>query len=353
MKVTVRALESGDLNSKLPKLRRLTYPHLPEDYDIEPVWRWLRTHPLADQIHRWVLATEEGGLVGHLGAIPQCYRINGQRLVAYTPGDYMVLPPYGFHAISLMRRFFRSAQNCVSVDQVHEAIAVEKRLGAREVGDLQFAVKVRDISRLPGLPSLIPLPLQRPLNVGLRAIDKLVTSTLRTGSLKAETLDGFDEPFDELFESIAASVPCVPEKNARFLQWRYGPGSPQEPVLILGVWDGSTLLGYAALSVSSNQTGHVLDLTVRPGRRDVAQSILGEAIRRFAREGVRGVAYRFLESPTSPRAKDLWRLGFLPNNRGRHKLLVKFADHGPHEAASDPNNWSYAIGDGEASFWAR
>jgi hypothetical protein len=149
-------------------------------------------------------------------------------------------------------------------------------------------------------------------------------------------------------------VLCVPERDAKFLQWRYGPGSPQEPVVVIGVRDGDALLGYAALSVSSNQTGHVLDLTVRPGRRDIAQSILKEAIRRFAQEGVSGVAYRFLESPTSPRARDLWRLGFLPHNRRRHKLLVKFADHDVlHGVALDPANWSYTIGDGEASFWAR
>ena len=39
-------------------------------------------------------------------------------------------------------------------------------------------------------------------------------------------LERFDETFDELFESVAAGVPCVPEKDAAFLRWRYGPSSP-------------------------------------------------------------------------------------------------------------------------------
>jgi hypothetical protein len=99
--------------------------------------------------------------------------------------------------------------------------------------------------------------------------------------------------------------------------------------------------------------GYVLDLTTLPGRHDVARSLLRDAIRHFARVGVYIARYRFLESPTSPRAKDLWRLGFFFRNSRRHTLLVKFADYGLHKAALDPTNWSYTTGDGEASFWVR
>jgi hypothetical protein len=65
------------------------------------------------------------------------------------------------------------------------------------------------------------------------------------------------------------------------------------------------------------------------------------------------IRYRFLESPTSPRTKDLWRLGFFFRNDRHHTLLVKFADHGLHKTALDTDNWSYSAGDGEMSFWVR
>ena len=64
-------------------------------------------------MHRWVVDAE-GEIVGHLAALPQYYRINGQRVVAHTPADYMILPGYGFHAITLMRKFFRTCENCVT-----------------------------------------------------------------------------------------------------------------------------------------------------------------------------------------------------------------------------------------------
>jgi hypothetical protein len=92
-------------------------------------------------MHRWVVATEEGEVVGHLAAQPQFYRISHQRVVAHTPADYMVLPGYGFHAITLMRKFFRTCENCVACDAAPAAIGVETGLGAEESGGLQHAAK--------------------------------------------------------------------------------------------------------------------------------------------------------------------------------------------------------------------
>ena len=354
-KIAVRSLDNADLERGVDKLRTLIYPDHPEAYEVDwhaLVWRWLGTHPLAEEMHRWVLASEEGEVVGHLAAVPLFYRIGAERVVAHTPTDYQVLPGHGFHALSLMRRFFRTAENCVSVDQVAEAMAVEMRLGAKEAGKLQYAAKILDVSQLPR----VPRPLRPALKVpswGLRALDGALGSVFGAGP-EAEVLDGFDASFDELFESVAAAVPCGPEKDAAFLRWRYGPASPQYPVTVIGVKDGETLLGYAVLRVTrEGDNGYLLDLTTRPYRDDVARSLLREAIRHFARAGVYIIRYRFLESPTSPRVGDLWRLGFFFRNNRRHTLLVKFADRGLHKTALDPANWSYGTGDGEASFWVR
>jgi hypothetical protein len=130
-------------------------------------------------------------------------------------------------------------------------------------------------------------------------------------------------------------------------------------VTILGVKDGESLLGYAVLGVTvENQDGfrdaYVLDLVALPGRRDVIRALLGEAVRFFRKAGVPLVRYRYLESPTSPQSGDLLRFGFLPRSKGRrNRLLVKFADPGRHKMARHITNWSYSIGDGEATFWVK
>jgi hypothetical protein len=90
-----------------------------------------------------------------------------------------------------------------------------------------------------------------------------------------------------------------------------------------------------------------------PGRHDVARALLGEAVPFFRKAGVPLVRYRYLESPTSPRSNDLVRFGFFPRKGRNNRLLVKFKDPGLHKVARHIANWSYSIGDGEASFWVK
>ena len=356
MKATVRPLEGEDLLRGVDRLRALVYPDHPEAHDgawRRSVWGWLASHPLAgEHMHRWVVATGKGEVVGHLAAVPQHYRVNGERVVAHTPADFQVLPGYGFHAISLMRRFFGAAENCVSVDRVEEAVAVQTRMGAEKAGRLRYDAKLLDLSRVSMAPARLR-PLLGPANRGLRAIDGVLGGVF-AGKHEVDVLDGFDGSFDDFFEGVAAAVPCLAEKDAAFLRWRYGPGSPVSPVTVLGVRAGEALLGYAVLRVArEGGDGHLLDLTVRPGRRDVARSLLREAVRHLAKAGAYVVKYRFVESATSPQAEDLWRLGFLSREGRRHTLLVKFADPGMQETALHPAHWSYSAGDGEMTFWIR
>ena len=400
MKATVQPVESPELEGKIGRLRILSFPDFPEVHEVDyysALYRWYEDHPLSGKLYRWVSMTEEGEVVGHLTAFPQFYRIDGQRVIAHTPGDYMVLAQYGFQAIMLMRSFFRQAENCVVCDMVPAVIGVETRLGAEVVGELQYAAKLMNVSRLP-MPSVpapfrrllnlpqqfapargftdrpgagaqeveehvappdprprapIPRPLRALLNEGLRAVDDVLGSGFG-GDLEVEAFDSFDDSFDDLFERVAAVVPCTAEKDAAFLRWRYGPGSPQAPVTVLGVRSGGRMLGYAVLRTAFHgQDGYILDLTALPGRQDVVRALLRETVRYFRRMGVQIIRYRFVESPTSPRSADLLCLGFFYRRGRRHKLLTKFAEGGLRETAGDLANWSMSFGDGEAGFWIR
>ncbi|MBA2441878.1 MAG: GNAT family N-acetyltransferase [Rubrobacter sp.] len=405
MRVVVRELERDEPEEKVSRLRALAYPDFREAGDTgfyESLYRWHGTHPLADQVYRWVAVTEEGGLVGHLNALPQYYRVNGRRVVAHTPGDYMVLDGYGFQALSLMRRFFRATENCVACDMVPAVIQVESRLGAEVVGELQYAAKLLNVSRLPvppvperirkalnlpeqfapargyltsaaegaepetaaeapnpGRPRLpIPAPLKAAFNGGLAWIDAVLSGgygvDLGGRKIEVEVLEGFDESFDELFEKVATVVPCIPEKDSAFLKWRYGPGSPQYPVTVLGVRDGQRLLGYAVLkTLSTGEDGFILDLTTLPGYREVGRALLRESVRHFREQGAHLIRYRFLESPPSPHHGDLRRLGFFYRKGRGNWLLTRFSDPEMHEASQDLDHWSYNVGDGEATFWIR
>ncbi|MBA2441025.1 MAG: GNAT family N-acetyltransferase [Rubrobacter sp.] len=396
MKVSIRPLENDELQDGIAELRVATYPGFPEAHETEyyaSFYRWYLNHPLAGQVYRWAAISGKDQVVGHLAALPQYYRINGRRVVAHTPGDYMVLPGYGFQALPLMRTFFRATENCVACDMVPAVIQVETRLGAEVVGRMQYSAKLLNVSRLPvpalperarkllGLPARfapprgfetggearqagetyaaprprapIPTPVKAFLNRALEEIDGVLVRGFG-GAAKVEELEEFGEEFDDLFEKVAAVVPCVPEKDARFLNWRYGPGSPQGPVTVLGVRGSNGLLGYAVLkTASAGQDGYILDLTTVPGYQEVARALLRESVLYFRRAGAHIIRYRFLESPTSLGARDLRRLAFFYRGGRRNTLLTRFEDGGLHKTARILDNWSYNIGDGEATFWLR
>ncbi len=397
MKATVRSFgdtELGrmELEEKIGALRVLAYPHMPEVREADfysSVYDWFGNHPLSEQVYRWVAVTDDGRVVGHLSGTPQYYRINGQRVAAHTPGDYMVHPQYSFYAVSLMRKFFRTAENCVACDMLPSVIGVETRLGAEDAGAMQYGIKLLDVARIPTPPLPEPLarllklgddrrdqsdesagdpqvqeaprtrlrlPLPQPvkniLNGGLKTLDGALGRAFG-GGLEAEVIQSFDDSFDELFEEVAANVACVPEKDATFLRWRYGPDSPQHPVTVIGVKDGEKLLGYAVLKTTIGMDGYILDLITLPGRRDVSRALLREAVRSFRKFGTHIIRYRFKESSFSAHREDLWRLGFFQRGKRLNRLITKFADPGLHAVARDIGNWSYNVGDGEASFWTR
>ena len=401
-KAKVRLLEGSDV-SGVDALRASAFPYLPEarEYGFyDSVYDWLGTHPLAEQARRWVAATEDGEIVGHLAATPLYYRVNGRRVVAHTPGDYMGHPGYGFHALMLMRKFFSYSENCVSLDMVPEVIGVQGSLGAVDTGKLRYAAKLLDVSRLPmpavpasvgRLPVLkrlgiaqgngrpaepaegieqpanpggqeyepprprapIPAPVKGLLNGGLRLADEALGSAF-AGGPEVLPVQKFDESFDAFFEKVAAAVPCIVEKDAAFLRWRYGPGSPQWPVSVLAARESGELVGYAVVrTVSGGQDGYVFDLVALPGRGDVSRALLREGVRVLREGGAHIIRYRFAQSPTSPAPGDLLRLGFFNRDDRRNTLMTKFADEGLHASATDVARWSYTIGDGEATFWLR
>lgn len=83
----VRTIESADVDTNIwasiARLRPIINPDWPRAHDVywhSSFWRWLESHPLANEIHRWVVIDGDQ-VVGHLTALPLYYRINGQRVI--------------------------------------------------------------------------------------------------------------------------------------------------------------------------------------------------------------------------------------------------------------------------------
>ncbi len=361
-RVAIRPYEPGDADG-IARLRESVYPCRPEAHDVEwhrGLYAWLEASDLADQMSRWVISAG-GEVVGHLAAVPQRYRIAGRSVVAHTPADYMVLPKYGFHAIGLMRTLFRTSDNVVSCDWEPTVQVIERRLGAEPTATLRQFVKPLDLSKRPGLDASKRLGAW----VGARAVqvgDAVFTAASR-GAPATVPLEAFDASFDGLFERIARTTPASVQKEGAFLRWRYGPGSPQHPVTILGVRSGEELLGYVVLLMGEAKDGYILDLMMVPGHRSVGVALLRDAVAHFWRAGAYLVRHRAADSAASPDSTTLRRMGFVDRTAGLpvpglgprkpFAMLVRLADAREHAIAAEPANWSYSVGDGEAGFWIR
>ncbi|MBA2490079.1 MAG: GNAT family N-acetyltransferase [Chloroflexi bacterium] len=362
-RVLLRPYELAD-DEGLARLRSRAYPAWPEAHDDawhRSIHRWLADAPHAAQMFRWVAATGDR-VVGHLAAVPIPYLIDGRSVEAHTPTDFMSWPGYGFHALALMRRFFRTTTDYVACDSVPEAMAIEKSFGVTEVGDLRSEMKLVDPSSYPFRPRGVPQTALVIASIGTRAVDRVLMGAHR--GLPVDRLTGFDERFDELLQGVSEGIRCTVRKDASFLSWRYGAGSPQHSPTILAVISGRSLLGYAIMRSTKDRDAYLLDLTASPGRADVARALLHGVVDQARQAGAAFLRYRFVASPTAPSARDLARLGFLNRDGSRytlpglrtarrHTLLVRFADEDTHSTASDIDHWSYSIGDGEVSFWVK
>ena len=362
--MVLRPYEESDLDGTL-RLRPRLYPGWREANDAawhRAVYEWLGRSPAEQPMHRWVL--DDGGeIVGHLAAVPLPYRIAGQPVVAHTPTDYMALPGYGFHSVALMRTFFRTCPSYVACNVVGDVSTIEGMFNPARVGRLVHALKALDVAAYPRLPRVVPRIAAVAAGRALRVLDAVLLAAARRGIEVADAPEAtFDDRFDRLYDHVSAAIPCSVEKSSALLQWRYGPGTPREPMRLLTVSEGRELAGYAVIRTSSHDEGFILDLTTLPHRREVARALLAAAVRRFWAERAFVVRYRFLPSAVSPKARDLRRLGFaIRSDGGRDlpgigperqlELLVKLADPVANGVSGDAAHWTYNQGDGEASFW--
>jgi len=101
-------------------------------------------------------------------------------------------------------------------------------------------------------------------------------------------VSAFDERVDELVEQSARTeFDYLPGRNHEFLNWRYFDRRTG-PAIGLVAEEGERLLGYAVLRPIGAR-GHIADILARPGRVDVARSLIDQGLRSLRLEGLAGV----------------------------------------------------------------
>ena len=135
-------------------------------------------------------------------------------------------------------------------------------------------------------------------------------------------ISAFDERVDDLIEELATSeFDYLPDRHHAFLNWRYFDRRTG-PSIGLVAEDGDRLLGYAALRAIGAR-GHIADVLARPGRVDVARSLIEESLRRLRLDGLAAVECTLpLRHPYVPALREA---GFVRLAARSRVLGVKFS----------------------------
>jgi hypothetical protein len=130
----------------------------------------------------------------------------------------------------------------------------------------------------------------------------------------------FDERVDAFWTETAAQFDLIIARTQDMLNWRYC--DPRAGMFVIRTAEEQgRLLGYAVLRVT-NGTGHIADLLALPGRTDVAQSLVVDALDYFQGRAVPSV--QCWCATRHPYEQLLASLGFVNKRRTIHLDWVAF-----------------------------
>lgn len=296
-------------------------------------------------------------LVGHFGAVPIRYVIDGREAIVIHEQDIAVLEAH--------RRF----------DVYLGMFATYRRLLADRGITLAigFPNKAMSDSHLTGHRPLTPVPrLIRILNptpfvrkrLGGRALPAVLGAAARTamrmrslrrcpppGGMHIERLQPSDPRLDKLWERVKGDYTLASVRDSAALAWRYAPTRTFSPELFALVEDSSQeLRGYVALAIHGRDPvlGDVHDLlTPRSEDGALSRALLGHALDHLRKQGV-AAAYCWMHQHTHP-FRSLRALGFVhrpSKDRAFHALNLD-PQGVPQTLLDDSRNWFISKGDSD------
>ncbi|RJP25490.1 MAG: GNAT family N-acetyltransferase [Candidatus Abyssobacteria bacterium SURF_5] len=171
-------------------------------------------------------------------------------------------------------------------------------------------------------------------------------SPIRKKNIRVEEVEGFDEEFDVLWQSLAPTLAICGVRDKEYLEWRYLQ-NPMAKFHILKCSDEQMMLGYAVLALEETQEGHrigyIMDFFCYESER-VMGALLKSALGFFVRRKTDYVKCAMLEH--SPQRKTLERYGFFSRDESKPLVYQEIDPEFPHFAfMRNQKNWFLTLGD--------
>ncbi|MBM4433656.1 MAG: GNAT family N-acetyltransferase [Chloroflexi bacterium] len=245
-------------------------------------WSWLYERfpsAVAGQPPAWV-CVDDGGIVGHCGALPIEVRVADRATPMAWARDLIVDPRARGRGVGsrLMSETIAATGRCLILGEYEGIVAMYGRLGYRDRGRVPLFVKVLDpdaIVETVGLPSALR-------RVAARAIG-LVHARPRAsspGSLDVERVERLDDGFDRLWSEIERRLgSLVVRRSSALLNWRYAE-HPSRRYRFLAVSRAGELRALAVIRLGSARglpAGQLVELHGHPSDRAARSAALAAA----------------------------------------------------------------------------
>ena len=131
-------------------------------------------------------------------------------------------------------------------------------------------------------------------------------------NIRMRQINRFDEEIDRFWEQIKGNYDYILERKKDYLNWRYTNPRAGCYRIIQAEEDGK-IIGYSVQRINrikpENPRGYIVELISKPGRMDVVDALLGEAMNYFKEQGINAVYSSQFE--THPYNKIFNKYGFV------------------------------------------
>ena len=309
-------------------------------------WRYLR-NPFRKSILS--VAIRGDRVVGIYGLLYLVLTVQGQRVIGGLLGDLFIHPAersWGcFRGLAEMNIAESQKDNAafhfgVSPSSLRK---LSQQLGAVSLGRLPIYLGLLNIPRVLEGRS-VPFPLSLAGRI-LQPFVGLSNRRISCNDLDIRPIERFDSAFDELWSNVVGNRSIAVQKNAVYLNWRYGE-CPGLRFGRLAAYREKRLEGLVIFCISDLRNGSlILELMARDDNLDTMKALLLQVILELRAQKIGHITASF---PAESRAAVVLKeLGFKPWGARFWNTPEIIVASPPKESCPELNlkNWDLSLGD--------
>jgi GNAT superfamily N-acetyltransferase len=322
--------------------------------------RWKLTGPGNDLQYQFV-AERDGKIIGTWLLLSCKIKLEHDVWPARQPLDAAVLPEYrrqGVYSELVSDNTARRAAfpGTVHVGGTEEVVLALRAIRARRTRarstrrrleePVELLIKALDTARVAGAAGGgWRAAIARNAALRASALVNRITSLFFRGPTRGsvdweiEDATSADRRFDDLWQAVAPALQVCVVRDSEYLNWRYFDPRAGRYRVRAGVREGA-VLGYCVIA-SVNGYAFIADLLTLPGRRDVAASLVNDAVRLSRAEGFPAIECWLARG--HPNYGVFRRHGFVPRLRQRRFTFRLRLEKGADETFDPPPSSIHAM----------